>query len=348
MTSEPSPTSKLPFVSVVIPALNAARTLDECLASIRAQDYSHDRIEIIIADAGSTDGTLEIAREHDVETITDNPLKTGEAGKSAAIEKARGEIIALIDSDNILPDENWLRVMTAPFHDPEIIGSEPLEYTRRASDPALTRYFAMLGMNDPVCLFLGNYDRHSDVTGQWTGLAVDESDEGGYLKLCLSLDALPTIGANGFMIRRSVLEHVNWSPYFFDIDVLAEAIHAGHRHVAKVKTGIVHLYCSTLRDFARKQDRRVRDFLHFSQERERSYPWKQQSRAGILTFCLCTVLVIPLLIQMIRGASRRRDWAWLYHVPACWITLGVYGWNAIAKTIGMQRGPKSREGWTQA
>ena len=348
MRPEPDPDRPFPFVSVVIPTLNAARTLGECLASIREQDYPRDRLELVVADAGSTDGTLDIAAKYEVDTIAENPLKTGEAGKSAGIEQARGEIIALIDSDNILPDSSWLRSMTAPFQDPEIVGSEPLEYTRRDKDPALTRYFAMLGMNDPVCLFLGNYDRYSAVTGRWTGLQVDEDDRGDYIKVALSLAALPTIGANGFMIRRSILESVNWSPYFFDIDVIAEAINAGHRHVAKVKTGIVHLYCSTLRDFARKQDRRVCDFLHFSRERERSYPWQQQSRGGILMFCAYTVLVIPLLIQMLRGASRRRDWAWLYHVPVCWITLGVYGWNAIAKTIGMQRGPKSREGWTQA
>ena len=348
MQHEPDLDATSPFVSVVIPTLNAARTLAECLASIREQDYPRDRVEIVLADAGSTDATLTIAARYDVDIIAENPLKTGEAGKSAGIERARGDIIALIDSDNILPDPAWLRTMTAPFQDPEIVASEPLEYTRRTTDPALTRYFAMLGMNDPVCLFLGNYDRYSSVTGRWTGLPVETADRGDYLKVSLTLTALPTIGANGFLIRRRVLDDVNWSPYFFDIDVIAEAINAGHRHVAKVKIGIVHLYCSTLRDFARKQDRRVRDFLHFSKERERSYPWKQQSRGGIVVFCLCTVLVIPLLVQMLRGLVRVRDRAWLYHLPACWITLWIYGINVAAKSLGMRRGPKSREGWTQA
>jgi len=49
-----------PLVSVIIPTLNSAKTLKDCLESIVAQDYPKDKIEIIIADGSSTDGTLEI------------------------------------------------------------------------------------------------------------------------------------------------------------------------------------------------------------------------------------------------------------------------------------------------
>ena len=68
------------FLSVVIPTLNSEKTLAECLAAIRAQSLPRDSYEIVIADAGSSDRTLEIAREYGVETVTGNPLKTGEAG----------------------------------------------------------------------------------------------------------------------------------------------------------------------------------------------------------------------------------------------------------------------------
>jgi len=335
----------VPCVSVVIPTLNSGKTLQACLQAITEQKFPQGRYEIVIADAGSTDDTLEIARACGVDKIVENPLKTGEAGKAVGIQAASGDLIALVDSDNILPDPEWLQRMVAPFDNPQIVASEPLAYTARPEDPALTRYFALLGMNDPLCLFTRNYDRMCAITGTWTGLKVPQIDRGDYLELTLSEEALPTIGANGFVFRRSLLEHVVWSPYFFDIDVVHQAVRAGFTQVAKVKTGIVHLYCARLSDFKRKQQRRIRDFLYFAQEKQRTYPWDRQKRSGIVLFCLSTVLVVPLLIQMTRGFMRKPDRAWLYHIPVCWITLWMYGWATLGKAVGIKQAPVKRDAW---
>ena len=333
-------------LSIVIPTLNSERTLSACLNAITVQDFPRSDYEIVIADAGSTDRTLDIARAIGVDVITTNALKTGEAGKTAGIKAAHGELIALIDSDNILPDERWLRRLTAPFSDPAIIAAEPIEYTVRREDPPLTRYFARLGMNDPICLFTGNYDRVSELTSRWTDLDVATEDRGDYLALTLTADALPTIGANGFVFRRTLLDGANWEPYLFDIDILYERIlRDGPVHVAKVKTGIVHLYCSRLADFSRKQRRRIRDFLFFAREKRRSYPWNRQRRTGIVRFCLATVTVVPLVIQTLCGLIRSGDWAWGYHLPVCWLTLWIYGWNTLAKLLGRPQRPAERSGW---
>lgn len=334
-----------PQVSVVIPTLNSARTLEACLRAVAGQDYPRERIEIVVADAGSTDGTQEIARACGADKVVPNPLKTGEAGKAAGIRAAAGGLIALVDSDNILPDAGWLARMTAPFADDAVVASEPLEYTARPEDPALTRYFALLGMNDPLCLFTRNYDRMCAVTGRWTGLEVAQRDCGGYLELSLTEEALPTIGANGFVFRRTLLEHVAWEPYFFDIDVMHQAVRAGFCRVAKVKTGIVHLYCARLGDFARKQRRRIRDFLYFAAEKQRTYPWDRQRCSGVVWFCVATVLTLPLVWQMARGFARRRDAAWLYHVPVCWVTLWLYGTATLRKVLGFRQAPAARETW---
>ena len=131
-----------PTISVLIPTLNAASVLEGCLKSIANQDYPQERIEIVIADGGSTDKTLVIAKKYKAK-IYPNRLKTGEAGKAAAFKKARNELVALIDSDNYLPDKNWLKRMVEPLTDPEIIGSEPWEFTYRKSDGFIDRYCAL-------------------------------------------------------------------------------------------------------------------------------------------------------------------------------------------------------------
>lgn len=334
------------FLSIVIPSLNSEKTLGACLGAIRSQSLPRESYEIVMADAGSSDRTLEIAKEFGVDTVVANPLKTGEAGKAAGIKAAKGDVIALVDSDNILPDSGWLEKMLAPFSDPEVIASEPLEYTWRKEDPALTRYFALLGMNDPICLFTGNYDRVSAVTGKWTELSVFEEDKGGYLKLKLAASSLPTIGANGFVFRRILLDGVKWEPYLFDIDILYDRIlKEGSVCVAKVKTGIVHLYCARLGDFVRKQKRRIRDFLYFSQEKERIYPWDAQRKTGIILFCLATATILPLAWQAVKGFVRRRDAAWFYHIPVCWTTLIVYSAGVLFKVFGGKQAPVDRSTW---
>ncbi len=333
------------MVSIVIPTLNSGRTLAACLRAITAQNLPRDRYEIVLADAGSTDDTRDIARACGVDQIVKNPLRTGEAGKAAGIRASTGDLIALVDSDNILPDATWLERMIAPFADPKVVASEPIAYTVRKEDPALTRYFALLGMNDPLCLFTRNYDRLCAITGTWTGLDVPWQDKGDYLELTLSETALPTIGANGFVFRRSLLDHVTWEPYFFDIDVMHQAVRAGYVCVAKVKTGIVHLYCSRLRDFAGKQRRRIRDFLFFAAEKQRTYPWARQRRSGIVLFALATLLVLPVAMQAAIGFCRKPDRAWLYHVPVCWITLWIYSVATLRKACGLKQAPVRRDRW---
>lgn len=87
------------LVSILIPTLNAGRVLEGCLQSIANQDYPKELVEIIIADGGSTDKTLEIARKY-TNKIYPNPLKTGEAGKAEALKHASCDIIAFVDSVN--------------------------------------------------------------------------------------------------------------------------------------------------------------------------------------------------------------------------------------------------------
>jgi glycosyltransferase involved in cell wall biosynthesis len=322
-------------VSIVIPTLNSRRTIEQCLESIFIQDFDRGRLEIVVADAGSTDGTLGIISKRAAQAaasalvrVVANPLKTGEAGKAAGVKAAVNQIVALVDSDNVLPEKGWLQKMVAPFRDPQIVASEPIAYTYAREDSAINRYCALLGMNDPICLFLGNYDRYCRLTGRWTGLDLPSREAPGYKKVLLTGERLPTIGANGFLIRRQALldHHAGEAfDYLFDIDVLHRMSLTGETYVAKVYTSIRHLFCDRISHFYRKQSRRVNDYLYYRKSGTRSYNWGKMSPGGYFRFALGAVTVFPLALQALEGYRKAPDRCWLLHPLLGLLTLTAYG-----------------------
>ena len=329
---------KLPSISIVIPTLNCENLLKKCLESIENQDYPKNKIEIIIADRGSKDNTLKIARKY-TSKIFSNPLKTAEAGKAVGVKKAKNDLIAFIDSDNILPEKDWIKKMVKPFEDDEIIGSEPLYYTYRKTDPITTRYFALLGMGDPLCLFIGNSDRYCYITGKWTEMQVKQQDKGEYLKIELNEKQIPTMGVNGFMIKRKFIKNFK-GDYLFDIDLVYNLVKNGENKFAKVKIGIIHLFSTHFSTFFKKQNRRIKDYLYYSKLKKRGYNWSSNKT---LLFAFSTLLILPIVYQAFKGYKAKKDSAWVLHFPACFITLLIYSLNILINPFTFE--PMSRSKW---
>jgi GT2 family glycosyltransferase len=99
----PSDLNELPLVSVIIPAYNAATTLERTLRS--ALDQTYPRIEVIVVDDGSLDDTLRLATELSVAdarvTVHTQPNAGVAKARNKAIELAKGEYIAALDADDI-------------------------------------------------------------------------------------------------------------------------------------------------------------------------------------------------------------------------------------------------------
>lgn len=90
-----------PMVTIAMPCLNEERFIEACLRCVFAQDYPRDRIEILVADGGSTDRTREILARLMTEDgrikLIDNPGRIQAAGMNEAIRVARGEVIVRMD-----------------------------------------------------------------------------------------------------------------------------------------------------------------------------------------------------------------------------------------------------------
>lgn len=112
----------LPKVTFIMLTLNVENILPKSLGAIRYQRYPKKLIEIIIADGGSNDKTLDIARAFDAKIIS-NPSVYHESGKVLALKIAKGKIVFFTDSDNVLSNPDWVSSMVKAYREnPHIKG----------------------------------------------------------------------------------------------------------------------------------------------------------------------------------------------------------------------------------
>jgi glycosyltransferase involved in cell wall biosynthesis len=105
-------------VSVIMPALNEAHRLGAAFDSIEALRFPQDRIEVILVDNGSTDATVRIAQERGARVFELPGARIG-ALRNLGARKARGEILAFLDSDCSV-DPAWLDVALRHLSDPGV------------------------------------------------------------------------------------------------------------------------------------------------------------------------------------------------------------------------------------
>ncbi len=87
-------------LSVIIPTLNEAAYLPDLLDALAAQTLPPD--EIVVADAGSTDGTVELARERGASVVRGGMPA---AGRNAGARAASGELLFFLDADVVPPPD---------------------------------------------------------------------------------------------------------------------------------------------------------------------------------------------------------------------------------------------------
>ncbi|MCH9647220.1 MAG: glycosyltransferase family 2 protein [Deltaproteobacteria bacterium] len=106
--AEPTEASPRPLVSIVMPVRNEEAYIERSLGSVLAQTYPLERMEIWIADGGSTDKTRELATALGKGApvfLIDNPRGIVSTGLNAMLEKYQGDILLRVDGHcEIAPD----------------------------------------------------------------------------------------------------------------------------------------------------------------------------------------------------------------------------------------------------
>jgi glycosyltransferase involved in cell wall biosynthesis len=306
----------LPKVSFIMPTLNAAALLDNCLASIAAQTYPRERYEIILADAMSTDGTRDIAARYGAMVIDDRG-RDMEQGKRLALQHATGEYIVFVDADNEIthPDYIELAVRGLATH-PQALGVESYYLPSPRMSSFCAYITALLHISDPICWLMSVKPRCVARAGEierWT----------------IPGDSLAyPLGANGFVFRRADLDAVRAKEHFQDTHVALHLMQMGKREWLRVAgRGVHHYYVQTLRGFIQKRRRAMVHFLNVRGDTDVSWMKQKPPVPGWLACLYCATFVGPVF-HALAGLVRDRDARWLWHVPASAGSIAgtVWGW----------------------
>ena len=110
-------------VSIIMPSYNEELFVEEACKSIKNQSIIQqypEYFEFILVDSGSTDKTVELARQ-----FVDKVIIAGRGkltAKNMAIDIAKGNIVVSVDSDSVYPN-GWLNTLLKPFNNIEVVGT---------------------------------------------------------------------------------------------------------------------------------------------------------------------------------------------------------------------------------
>ena len=111
-------------VSIVVPAYNSAQTIGRQLAAVARQTYTH-WWEVVVADNGSTDATLNVVRAHQhllpqLRLVDASRRRGASHARNVGVQAAEGDTILFCDADDEVAP-GWLAAMTHSLADHEFV-----------------------------------------------------------------------------------------------------------------------------------------------------------------------------------------------------------------------------------
>lgn len=234
-----------PTVSIVIVNLNGLRHLDECFKSIQRLDYPKEKIEVVMVDNGSTDGSVEFMRKkYSWVKLIRNTQNEGFAKPSNdGARAATGEYVAFLNND-MRVHRRWLAELVQSIE----------------SNQATCAGSVILNWNGELLDFAGG-----SMTFYGMGFQYHFHEPIKQLDRMLSKDKDLFFACGGAMLvdRHVFLEiggfDEDFFAYFEDTDLGWRLNTMGYRVVLSVKSRVNHKHHSTGSTFARERMR----FLYF-------------------------------------------------------------------------------------
>jgi glycosyltransferase involved in cell wall biosynthesis len=306
--------------SLMLPTLNEAARLPAILESIRRQRYPREAVELLVADGGSTDDTVAIARDFGARVIH-NPIRRAEPGAGMLLARATGDLAMWLAADNAFANEEYLEAMARPFADPAIAAAFP-RLVSTSADGGTTRYFN--AFSDPFNHFI--YGGATSPASYHRTYA-ERRRTAEYVVYDFARGPRPLVAlAQGFTIRLPYRK-----PEGMDEDdvapvetLLEQGCEIAFVERATLEHHTVNGIGDALRKFGPRFRARMTDGGQPMWSRLRGTARGQRLRAYAWPFYSVSV-VLPA-IAAAAGLVRDRRWEWLYH-PFVSAAFGAEFWR---------------------
>ena len=325
----------LPSITILTGTYNSdLGVFRRVLDSIKNQHYPKARIEHLVYDKGSTNGCDGLAKQYGAHVILHrSTLAQAQESVVMGFRRARGDIVLVLESDNIVIGNNWLRLMVAPFmRDSNVVGTFSAWNGFTPEMNAMTRYCALLGSPDPTLYYLHKtekirMDQHrydkGDVIGEFPRYSV----------VRFTAETLPTLGDNGHMVRTKAMRDILDSTFrFTHTDAFARMISRGFDTYGVVKNSVIHMQPGNALEAARRRIL-VKSMYYDGRRGRRAYlvynPAYTKDRINVVLFILAAITWIQPTALAIRGFMHIPDPAWFLHPIMCFLMVMGYGWSEI-------------------
>lgn len=327
--------NNLPRITIMTGTFNSNIPLfKKVLESVKMQVYSKNLIEHIVFDKGSTNGCVDLAKRYGCRVILrKESAQNQQASAALGILMAKGDVILVLESDNILIGKDWLSKMVKPFMENKKIFCTFSAYnTYEKNMSATTRYCGLFGSPEPTLYYLDKSEKIPLIQKKYNkGEVIKEEKD--YYVVKFKKENLPTLGDNGHMFSKKVMGKIIKDPDdYIHVDAFARLLELGYDTFGVVKNKIIHVQNPNITAMVKRRIE-IKGIFYDGRRGKRKYlvmNWRSgKDLFNLLKYILLSITVVVPLLESFRGYIKIKDRAWFLHPILCFLMVSGYGWSEI-------------------
>lgn len=262
------------LLSVVMPVWNEEKFLSQTLDQLYLQDFPLDKLEIVIAEGGSTDRTREIAESYKKQfaglQVLDNPGRLPSTGRNVGVRNSTAPYILILDGHTYIPTKSFLKDIIATF---ESSGADCLCRPQPLTPPDISEFQRVVALCRASLL---GHNPGSDIYSE----KEDFTD--------------PT--SSGAMYKREVFDRIGYFDENFDacedVDFNHRVKISGLRSFISPKLKVFYYPRDSIQGLWRQMMRYGLGRFRFSQKHNLTSPMQWLAGAGVLGFLALFIMAI--------------------------------------------------------